>query len=141
MKKTNYKNILAWLLFLPATILATIIAVRLLGYLNDFSMWRMGYSSTSLFSKFYVAISNGLANGCVFVYIGSFIVPSYKKYVAILLALLINFFLIKELVSTYSSLNSGESFFMILFIAVTLISSVLTMFSFINLDSEDKPNY
>ena len=141
MKKESFLIILSWLLFLPSSILATIIAVRLLGYINDFSMWRMGYSSTSLFSKFYVAISNGLANGCVFVYIGSFIVPSYKKYVAILLALIINFFLIKELVITYSSLNSQESFFMILFITVTFISSVLTMFSFINPDSEDKPNY
>lgn len=141
MDKKNYNNVLNWLLFLPASILATIIAVRLLGYLNDFSMWRIGYSSTSLFSKFYEAISNGIANGCVFVYIGSFIVPSHKKYVAILLTLIINFFLIKELVIKYSSLNTGESFFMILFTTVTFISSVLTMFSFINPDSEDKPNY
>lgn len=141
MKKENFISVLSWLLFIPVATISTIIAVRLLGYFNDFSMWRLGYSSTSLYSKFYTAISNGLANGCVFVYIGSFIVPSHKKYAAILLTLIINFFLIKELVIKYSSLNTGESFFMILFTTVTFISSVLTMFSFINPDSEDKPNY
>ena len=138
---TNYKNLLCWLLFLPSSILATIIAVRLLGYINDFSMWRIGYSSTSLFSKFYDAISNGIANGCVFVYIGSFIVPKHKKYVAILLTLIINFFFIKELVIIYSSLNTKESIFGILFTTIIFISSVLTMFRFINPDSEDKLFY
>lgn len=141
MKKPNYIIVLSWLLFLPASILATIIAVRLLGYFNDFSMWRLGYSSTSLFSKFYVPISNGLANGCVFVYTGSFIVPRHKKYVAVLLALIINYFIITELIDKYSTLGSGDSFYIILFTTVTFISSVLTMFSFINPDSEDQPNY
>ena len=140
MKKENFITILRWLLFIPVAIISTIIAVRLLGYFNDFSMWRLGYSSTSLFSKFYVPISNGLANGCVFVYTGTFIVPKHKKYVAVLLALIINFFLIKELIDKYSTLGSGESFHIILFTTVTFISSVLTMFSFINPDKEDKPN-
>lgn len=139
MEKTNYKNILSWLFFLPASILATVIVIRLLGYFNDFSMYRMGYSSSSIFSKFYVEISNGIANGCVFVYTGSFIVPKYKKYVAILLTIIINFFLFKELVFKYSSLSNGESFFVILFTITTLISSVFSMFSFINPDSEIKP--
>lgn len=141
MKKPNYIIVLSWLLFLPASILATIIAVRLLGYFNDFSMWRMGYSSTSLFSKFYEAISNGIANGYVFVYVGSFIVPKHKKHVAILLTLIINFFFIKELVIIYSSLNTKESIFGILFTTIIFISSVLTMFRFINPDSEDKLFY
>ena len=140
MKKDNFITILSWLLFIPVSILSTIIAIRLLGYFNDFSMWRLGYSSTSLFSKFYVPISNGLANGCVFVYTGSFIVPRHKKYVAVLLALVINFFLIKELIEKFSTLGSGESFYIILFTTVTFISSVLTMFSFINPDRENKPN-
>ena len=140
MKKDNFITILSWLLFIPVSILSTIIAVRLLGYFNDFSMWRLGYSSTSLFSKFYLPISNGIANGCVFVYIGSFIVPRHKKYVAVLLALIINYFIIKELIDKYSTLNSGDSFYIILFTTVTFISSVLTMFSFINPDREDKPN-
>lgn len=141
MKKDNFITILCWLLFIPASILSTIIAVRLLGYFNDFSMWRLGYSSTGLFSKFYVPISNGLANGCVFVYTGAFIVPRHKKYVAVLLALIINYFIIKELIDKYSTLGSGNSFYIILFTSVTFISSVLTMFSFINPDSEDQPNY
>ena len=140
MKKNNFITILSWLLFIPVSILSTIIAVRLLGYFNDFSMWRLGYSSTSLFSKFYAPISNGLANGCVFVYTGSFIVPRHKKYVAVLLALIINYFIIKELIDKYSTLNSGDSFYIILFTTVTFISSVLTMFSFINPVREDKPN-
>jgi hypothetical protein len=139
MKKENF-IILRWLLFLPVTIISTIVAVRLLGYFNNFSMWRLGYSSTSLFSKFYVPISNGLANGCVFVYTGSLIVPRHKKYVAGLLALIINYFLIKELIDKYSTLGSGESFYIILFTTVTFISSVLTMFSFINPDRDGTLN-
>jgi len=141
MKKENFNSVLRWLLFMPLSLIATIIVIKLLGYLNDFSMWRLGYDSDSLFSKFYLAISNGLANGCVFVYVGSFIAPNHKKYVAILLTIVINFFLIKELIAKYATLDSGESFFIILFTSITLISSVLTMFSFINPDSENRTNY
>lgn len=136
MKNKNLQNVLSWLLFLPASILSTIIAVRILGFINDFSMLRMGYSSTGLFSTLYVNISNGIVNGCVFVYVGSFIVPKHKKYVAIFLALIINFFFIKELVFMYSSLNSEETFNVILFTITIFISSLLTMFSVINPDSE-----
>jgi hypothetical protein len=137
MEKINYKNILSWLLFLPSSILVTIIAIKLLGYFNDFSMYRMGYSDSSIFNKFYEAISTGIVNGYVFVFIGSFIVPKYKKQVAVILALMINIFLIKEFVSQYSSLNSGESFYFILFLIMALISSLMAMFGVINPDSEN----
>lgn len=137
MEKTNFKNLLCWLLFLPASILVTVIATRLLSYFNDFSMYRMGYSDSSLFSRFYEAISNGVVTGYVFVFIGAFIVPKHKKHIAVLLALIINIYLVKELVLKYSSLDSTTAFYAILFIIITLISSLMAMFGVINPDIEN----
>lgn len=130
----KYK-ILGWIFFLPIATLAIILLEKLLHYFNQFTLWSMGYSTSSPLGEIYDVVITGISTGYVFVFVGANIVPNYKNYVAWFLAIILNFILISEYWKTYESFDFSEFLFFIL----VFISSVVSVLRIINPD--DKPKF
>lgn len=79
--KDKLINAIRWVLVLPSSVLCAIIARFFMENTNkEIESFLSGY-------PFNIVCSAGM--GAAFVYVGSVVAPSYKRYVAILLALII----------------------------------------------------
>lgn len=133
MKKT-----LRWLLFLPASAIATYLAMTLLEYFNIFSFMRMGYTTKSFFYILYSVITTGLAIGATFVYVGTFIVPKYQTHVSIILAMIINLLYFWFLVEDYNYMNSQKTVMFIIMMVFVLVGSIISVIAVKNKVEEGK---
>jgi energy-converting hydrogenase Eha subunit H len=120
---------LRWILFLPLALLVVIIAGWLLKYFNQFSMWMMGYSEDSFFSRIYNSITTAVVISFVFINVGAHIVPKYKNHVAWFLAIILNIAFIGELL-VVKDFNGYSAFFLVLL----LLSSIITVSKIVNPD-------
>lgn len=96
-------SLIRWISFLPASILAAIIAGRLLDIINEVSFSRIGISPSSIFYSTYSAITLGIAYGYTFVYTGTYIVPKFKKQIALFLMVAINLICIYMLIRYFKN--------------------------------------
>lgn len=120
------KKILIWILFIPISFLATFISIKIFYYLNKLTDFVNGFDSNGLFNKIYTPIIYGVVTGAIFVYVGSKIVPKFKKYISLFLAFLISIITItayfKGLIDYYKLAG--------LHTIVVVISSFFTAFRF-----------
>lgn len=79
-----------WVMFLPLSFLSALIAGRLWDFLNEISFLKIGIKSTSYFYSIYSALTLGIVYGFVFVYTGAYIVPKFKKQIALSMFILLN---------------------------------------------------
>lgn len=130
------KKILRWMLFLPASAIATYLSMTLLEYFNIFSFVRMGFTTKSFFYILYSAITSGLAIGATFVYVGTYIVPKYQNHVSKFLALTINSIYFWFLIVYYNDMNTKKAgiFFIVMFFV--LLSSIISVFAIKNREEE-----
>ena len=84
------KKIFSWILFIPISITATFLAIKIFYYLNKLTDFLNGFDNNGWFSKIYTPIIYGIITGFVFVYVGTIIVPKFEKYVSLFLAFLIS---------------------------------------------------
>lgn len=77
-------------MFLPLSVLSALIAGRLWDFLNEISFLKIGIKSTSQFYSIYSALTLGIIYGFVFVYTGAYIVPKFKKQIALSMFILLN---------------------------------------------------
>lgn len=119
-------NILRWIFFIPITFVSVLIATFLWKHLNIWTLSRSGFSENGLFFRFYQTLTENLIVGIVFVYVGSYIVPSFKKYVSIILSLFISIF------SFYFCfiVNKEYGFYVYLEFISVLIGSIFTALTF-----------
>jgi hypothetical protein len=117
-------SLIRWVLFLPTSIVITIIAGRLLDLINEISFSRIGIHTSSIFYSIYSAITIGTAYGCSFVYIGTFIVPKFKKQTALFLTITINLICIFLLIKYYRN-DFKILIFFLMYFSISL-SSFLT---------------
>lgn len=96
-------SLIRWISFLPASILAAIIAGRLLDIINEVSFSRIGISPSSIFYSINSAITIGIAYGYAFVYTGTYIAPKFKKQIALSLMVTINLICIYMLIRYFRS--------------------------------------
>jgi branched-subunit amino acid transport protein len=80
---------LRWLGFIPTAIAAALIISQLVWWLNQFSVWSMGYDPDGFISKLFINVMSGGAMGGAFVYAGSRIAPANRKMVAYTLGLFV----------------------------------------------------
>lgn len=73
------KNILRWVAFIPAAILAGWIAWIAILYGNKFTMSLMGIDSHSITGHLGIAITSGFAMGATFIYAGAHAAPSINR--------------------------------------------------------------
>jgi uncharacterized membrane protein YjjP (DUF1212 family) len=90
MEKQTIYNILMWIFFLPAAFIGSILIIIVLNYLNSYYL-----------PNFICEIISNWAGGAMFVFIGWYIVPNYKKVICIILAI---FYIVFCLVSIYLGL-------------------------------------
>ena len=120
------KKILIWILFIPISFLATILATKAFYYLNKLTDLINGFDSNGLFYKLFTPIVYGLITGLVFVYVGTFIVPKFKKFVSLFLAFIISaFYIITYFTGSFDDFNLPG-----LHTIVVVISSFFTAFRF-----------
>lgn len=131
MKKT-----LRWLLFLPASAIATYLAMTLIEYFNIFSFMRMGYTTKSFSYILFSVITSGLAIGATFVYVGTFIVPKYQTNVSIILALIINLLYFCFLVEDYNYMNSQKAIMFIIMMFFVFMGSIISVITIKNKSEE-----
>ncbi len=120
-------NLLRWVFFLPMAIICTFIALYAIHYLNIWTLSIVeGHNQEGLLYKFLDKILKNITVGCVFVYVGSYIVPNLKRYVALLLCALISSF------SFYYCfiVNKEFSLGLLFEFVITLVSSIFTALTF-----------
>ena len=78
--------VLRWLAFLPAAILAAVVAQYLTNILNTFSMYYVYVRPGSLLGKVWILFIGNVVFGATLVFIGTFIAPTHKRVVAPVLA-------------------------------------------------------
>lgn len=123
-------KVLAWLLFLPAAVLATIIVLILWHYFNILSFKFTGFDSTGWTAQLIDSVSKGVIGGAVFVFIGTSIVPKYQKQVALILVGLITLYALLGYVSDFSILPTEKKVFRFINIISVLAGSYRTFFYF-----------
>lgn len=133
-------NVLGWILFLPAAILANIVALKLWYYINLLSNNLMGWSSEGWFARFFEAVTNGIVSAGVLVFIGAIIVPKYNKQVAFILVVLHLLFVIYNIVLRYSAVETGEKIIMFIFAFASLLTSYNVAFYFVELEERASGN-
>ena len=124
------KKILIWILFIPISVLATIVATKTFYYLNKLTDLINGFDTDGLFYKIYTPMIYGIITGLVFVYVGAFIVPKFKKYIAIFLAFLISVITITAYFKGWIDYYNLAGLHTI----IVVISSFFTAFGFFNED-------
>ena len=129
-------NVLGWILFLPGAILAQIIGVWLLYYINILTFKVMGFSSSGWFGLFYESVTRGIVYGSLFVIIGAAIAPKYQKKVALILAGLLNIVNIINYIIDFKTLTTQGNVFEFIFIIAVLVSSFRVAYFFSDIDED-----
>ena len=124
------KKILIWILFIPISVLATIVATKVFYYLNKLTDLINGFDSNGLLYRLYTPIIYGIITGLVFVYVGAFIVPKFKKFISLFLAFVISAFFI----TSYFTGGFDDISLAWLQTIVVVISSFFTAFRFFHID-------
>ena len=128
-------NVLSWIFFLPAAILGSLIAVKVLEFINFLSFKLMGGSSDGWLPKFIESLSTGVVLGGVFVFIGAIIVPKYKKQIALLLVGLITLTVVFFYVMSLSTMSTETKVFGFIF-AFSVLGGSYRASVFFNEDSD-----
>ena len=129
------KKIFSWILFIPISITATFLAIKIFYYLNKLTDFLNGFDNNGWFSKIYTPIIYGIITGFVFVYVGTIIVPKFEKYVSLFLAFLISIITITAYFKCFIYYYYLAGFYII----IVVISSFFTAFRFY--DENESQNF
>ena len=85
-KSSSPISILRWIVFLPGAPGAAWLAWVLINILGRFSLGYVGIQSNSFLGQFYFNTAGQAAMGAAFVFVGAYIAPYHRKFVAYCLA-------------------------------------------------------
>lgn len=82
-------TILRWVFFVPLGFLVSVISARVMSFLNDITLVRMGVDAQSTYFFIHSSLTVGLVTGYSCIYSGTYVAPKHKKEVALILLILI----------------------------------------------------